>query len=46
MMQQQLPTNQASGKKLGYLETTTGKELLLRQAKIQQHKNLSPTKKL
>jgi hypothetical protein len=45
MMQQQLPTNQASGKKLGYLETT-GKELLHRQSKIQQHKNLSPTKKL
>jgi hypothetical protein len=35
MMQQQLLTNQASGQ-VGYLETTTGEELLLRQSKIRQ----------
>jgi hypothetical protein len=38
-MLQQLLTNQASGQ-VGYLETTTGGELLFRQSKIQQHKNL------
>jgi hypothetical protein len=39
LQQQQLFTNQASGK-VGYLETTTGEELLLLQSKTQQHKNL------
>ncbi len=32
-------------RKVGYLETTTGEELLLLQSKIQQHKNLWPKHK-